>query len=140
VTRVTFGEFYDACKGELTESLLKALEAKHEYFRFDAGGYCGLDIPDGESIWISIFVGGMRDLWEFRRFVMKCSVTRVGFAYKPGSVTATLAKYYEAQAKVSQETYSDGGTRIDCVIYPQQTQRAKLSVPLETPIQYNGGN
>lgn len=121
MTACTFSDFYSACVSKLTEVQLRVLDPQAQYYKLK-DGYCGL-LVEKERTWISIFVGGMDDLWEFREVIMNAKMPLVGFKCRVGSPTYTLAKYYGASIEDSGEKYSDGAPSMRCVIDTRQTRR-----------------
>lgn len=121
---VTFAEFFDESKHALTQSQVYNLVGSASYFKLDGGGYCGL-IIEPERVWVSILVGGIKDVWHIRREMVEHGVPLVGWKCRPDSRMHKIAKYYGAEIEDSGDTYPDGMIALRCVIHTQQTQRVK---------------
>jgi len=126
MTECTFGEFFDNCKDRLTMNQIRNLVGSASYFKLDQG-YCGLLI-EPDRVWVSILVGGIRDIWKLRQVMMNKGMKAVGWKCRPESPMHKIAKYYGAQIEDSGDTYPDGIIALRCVIHTQQTQRVKKSL------------
>ncbi len=127
MTGVTFAEFFEACKDRLTDIQLRALNPQAEYFRMGEG-WLGCFVREYEGkrmLWISIFVGGMRDLWALRRAIEAAKVDEVSAECRKGSVVERLAFYYGASMVETGEFYPDGVPVLLCRCQPLQTLRFK---------------
>ncbi len=124
MTACTFAEFYAACAPKLTDIQLRQLNTKAEFFKLSEG-YCGLFI-DGQGVWVDIFVGGIRDIWELRRIVAR--EPKIGFLCRVGSPTYALARYYKATIEDSGQKYLDGVPAMRCIVNTQQTQRLQKNL------------
>lgn len=122
MTSCTFAEFFDACKENLTNSQLRNLTGKAQYFKLSETGYCGLLI-EPERVWVSIISGGMRDIWKLRKALVIQNVPLVGWKCRPDSPMHKIAKYYGAEIKDSGDTYPDGMIAMLCVIQTKQAKR-----------------
>jgi hypothetical protein len=123
VTSCTFAEFFAACKDRLTDAQLRTLDPRAQYFKIK-DGYCGLLI-EAERTWVSIMVGGVRDVWHLRKVLCTAGMPLVGFKCRPDSPTHKLAIYYGAKIEDSGEKYPDGVDCLRCLIYTKQTKRVK---------------
>ncbi len=121
MTACTFAEFYAACAPKLTDIQLRELNPKAEYFRL-VNGHCGLHLEE-EGTWVSIFVGGMRDIWELRRIISISGTPKVAWFCRVGSPMYKIAQYYKMKIEESNERYADGAPRILCVVDTLQTLR-----------------
>jgi len=127
VKACTFGEFFDNCKDRLTDAQIRNLAGSAQYFKLEGGGYCGL-IIEPDRVWVSILVGGIKDIWHMRRVMTLAGMPLVGWKCRPESPMHKIAKYYGAQIEDSGDTYPDGIIALRCVIHTQQTQRVKKSL------------
>ena len=121
---VSFAEFFDECKQRLTPGQIFNLQGSATYFKLDGGGYCGL-IIEPDRVWVSILVGGIKDVWHIRREMVKNGVPLVGWKCRPESPMHKIAKYYGAQIEDSGDTYPDGMIALLCLIKTRQTRRVK---------------
>lgn len=122
MTSCTFAEFFAACKDKMTDQQLRMLASEDQYFKLE-NGYCGLNI-EPHRVWVSILVGGIRDIWHLRKTVMLAGIPLIGFTCRPGSKTQKMAEYYGATIEALESNrYPDGIPSLLCLIHTQQTQR-----------------